>query len=238
MGIFDFWSRGKRAARARLNASSLDDEGLGGSLEGTLRQLRAEVEALGAAAADAAALSTRLTREQERLLAQADDWRGKARQALQGGREDLARTALGRSKELQDKAAGLAAQLSEAEARAEELRGRVERGRERISEAERTMAALAARRSAAAAQKKVARALNELDDDDAAFATLSRLERKVEEEEAVAAAYEEIVRADRQAGAAGAGERGGTAGAGEGGGVADPLEDELRALEDELRKGR
>lgn len=228
MGIFDFLSRGKRATRARLNASALDDDAhLEGSLASTLQQLQVEVQRLKAAAAEAVAQATRLRREQERLQAQAEDWRGKARQALQGGREDLARAALARSKEQQDAAAGLEAQLREADARADELRSRAERGQERIADAQRTAATLAARRSAATAQRKVTRALDALDEGDSAFATLSRLERKVEEEEAVAAAYAEIVREDQVA-------QGGAAPAAGG----DPLDAELRALEDELRGGR
>lgn len=233
MGLFDFWARGKRATRARANQAlgRLDDDDLEGSLSGTLAQLKQEVQRLSAAAADATAVHTRLQREQERLRAQSGEWRDKARAALQGGREDLARTALQRSKDLEAQAREMQGKLLEADQRATSMREQVEATRARVDEVERAAAALAARRHAATAQKKVTRALGSLEAGDSAFATLDRLEQRLEEEEAVAAAYEEIVAEDRE-------RAGGPApGTARRARLQDPLDDELRALEEELKRG-
>lgn len=233
MGIFDWLPRAQRAARARANSAlgRFEDEGFEGSLQGSLQAMRAELGALSTAAADATAAHTRLQREQERLMAQAEEWRDKARQALQNGREDLARAALGRAKDLQARGEEMATDLIEAASRARELRERLDRLRQRLAEADRTAAALAARRQAAAAQKKVARALGTVPEADGAFATLSRLERQVEEEEAIAQAYADIVASDRAAGLALPEEL-------EQSSAGSELDDELRALQEEMKRNQ
>ena len=158
----------------------------------TVRDMKDELRQLVTHSADAMANSTRLKREHEKLLGNAKDWKGKAKKALQGGREDLAKKALSKYKDFESQAATLAPQVEMADKTAASIKTKIQRLKDRISEAERSSNTLIARKNAAKAQKKVAAALADLGDGENAFSTLQRLEASVEKDEAAAIAFDEL----------------------------------------------
>jgi phage shock protein A len=194
MGFWDFFSRGGRVARGKANAmmDSIEDSTYETTIQQTVKDMKGELRKLVNSSADAVANATRLERQHGKMDSQGSDWRGRAKAALQGGNEELARKALGKSKEFQQEAEKLAPTLQSAKKVAETLRGRISQLKDRINDAERNAATLIARRNAAVAQKKVAMALADVGNADDAFATLGRLEQAVEREEAAAIAFDSL----------------------------------------------
>ena len=73
-----------------------------------------------------------------------------------------------------------------------QLRRRIQQLRRKIDDAERKSSTLIARKNAATAQKKMVQVVSGINDDDNAFASLSRFEESVDKEEAAAKAYEDM----------------------------------------------
>ncbi|MCO5172154.1 MAG: PspA/IM30 family protein [Planctomycetes bacterium] len=194
MGVFDWFSRGGRVARGKANAvmDSIEDATFETTLKQTIADMKGDLRKLVNASADAMANGTRLQRQHDKLIGQSEEWKGKAKAALQGGREDLAKRALAKRAEFDRDAATLKPQVEAALKSSETIKERIEQLKARITEAERTSATLVARKNAAAAQKKVAAAIADLGDQDNAFSTLKRFEETVEKQEAAALAFDEL----------------------------------------------
>lgn len=194
MGIFDWFGRGGRVARGKANDAmdAFEEANFETTIKQTIRDMKTELRQLVTHSADAVANSTRLKREHEKLLGESKDWKDKAKKALQGGREDLAKKALSKSKEFGDQAGSLAPQVEMADKTAASIKAKIQRLKDRIDEAERSSNTLIARKNAAAAQKKVAAALADIGDGEDAFSTLKRLESSVEKDEATAAAFDQL----------------------------------------------
>ena len=158
----------------------------------TIADMKTDLRKMVNASADALANATRLQRQHEKLVGQADEWKGKAKHALEAGREDLARKALARRNDFEGQAKALAPQVEQSRRLSESLKSKIERLKERIDEAERTSSTLVARKNAAAAQRKVAAAVADLGDGDNAFQLLRRFEENVERDEAAALAFDEL----------------------------------------------
>lgn len=233
MGIFDWFSRGGRVAAGKANAvmDAIEDATFETTLKQTIVDMKDDLRKLVNASADAMANGTRLQRQYDKLLGESEQWKGKAKAALQGGREDLAKRALAKRAEFDREAQTLKPQVEAAQKTAESIKQRIEQLKARISEAERTSATLVARKNAAEAQRKVAAAIADLGDQDNAFSTLKRFEESVEKQEAAALAFDELA--------------GATAGTSEAdldkeiamlgmSGGADAVDDDLAALKAEL----
>lgn len=194
MGIFDWFSRGGRVAAGKANAvmDAIEDATFETTLKQTIVDMKADLRKLVNASADAMANGTRLQRQYDKLMGEADAWKGKAKQALQGGREDLAKRALAKRAEFERDAQTLKPQVEAAQKTADSIKQRIEQLKGRITEAERTSSTLVARKNAAEAQRKVAAAIADLGDQDNAFSTLKRFEETVEKQEAAALAFDEL----------------------------------------------
>lgn len=204
MGVFDWFSRGGRVAAGKANSvmDAIEDATFETTLKQTIVDMKSDLRKLVNASADAMANGTRLKRQHDKLLGQSEEWKGKARAALQGGREDLAKRALAKRAEFEQDAQSLGPQVETAQKTAESLKQRIEQLKARITEAERTSHTLVARKNAAEAQRKVAAAIADLGDQDNAFSTLKRFEETVEKQEAAALAFDELAGATSGAGEA------------------------------------
>jgi len=194
MGFWDWFGRGGRVAAGKANSAmdALEDATFETTIKQTIRDMKAELRKLVNSSADAVANATRLERQHRKIIDQATDWRGRAKAALTGGREDLAKQALGKSKQFTDEAKKLEPTLAGAKSIATKMKSSIGELKSRITEAERNASTLVARRNAAVAQKKVAMALADVGNGDDAFATLSRFEQSVEKEEAAAIAFDSL----------------------------------------------
>lgn len=200
MGIFD-WFGGKpkderekriEEGKRQQRLDQMEEANFEVVVKQSIRDMKADLRKLVNASADAVANNTRLLRQHEKLERQANEWKSKARTALQSGREDLAKRALVKSNEFGTEAATLGPQVEGANKTAEAIKEKIQRLKDKIREAERTSATLIARKNAAQAQKKVAAALSDLGEGDNAFATLKRLETSVEKDEAMAIAFDSL----------------------------------------------
>jgi len=199
MGIFDWFSgpkdeREKRIAEGKKQQrlDRLEEANFDVVVKQSIRDMKADLRKLVNASADAIANNTRLQRQYEKLNRQAEQWKSKAKTALQSGREDLAKRALSKSHEFASEAQTLEVQVQNASKTVDSIKAKVDRLKDKIREAERTSATLIARKNAAQAQKKVASALADLGDGDNAFSTLKRLETSVEKDEAAASAFDQL----------------------------------------------
>lgn len=194
MGFWDFFSRGGRVVRGKANAAmdAIEDATFETTIKQTVQDMKSELRKLVNSSADAVANATRLERQHQKVLTQADDWKRRAKTALKGGNEDLARKALMKKKEFESEASKLEPSVTSAKSVAGKLKSRIDQLKQRISEAERNAATLVARRNAAVAQKKVAMALADVGNADDAFATLGRFEQQIEKEEAAAIAFDSL----------------------------------------------
>jgi len=211
MGFWDYFSRGGRVVRGKANAAmdAIEDANFETTIKQTVIDMKTELRNLVNSSADAVANATRLERQHGKILSQSEDWKNRAKMALKGGNEELARKALAKKKEYDSEAKKLKPSADGAKKISGTLQSRIKQLKDRINEAERNASTLVARRNAAIAQKKVAMALADVGNGDDAFATLNRFEQTIEKEEAAAIAFDTLA----------------------GGGEEDSLEDEFAALE-------
>ena len=123
---------------------------------------------------------------------QAEDWHKKAETAIQLGDDDLARTCLARKKEHERIADSLQPQWERARQTSDSLKSDLRRLEERLDEAIRRRDGLVARQMAAEAQKEVQSIAPSFDRANRSFAKFDRMERRVEDMEAEAAAVSEL----------------------------------------------
>jgi phage shock protein A len=126
--------------------------------------------------------------QKERQLA--TDWQQKAVQALQAGREDLARQAL-EKKAISDKNANdLQPIYEQAKATSTKMREQLQILKNKLEEARARQSTLIARSQAAKAQKQIAQSFSGVGSD--AFSKFDKFEGKIEKIEAEAVAFEEL----------------------------------------------
>lgn len=195
MGFFsDLFSRGGRVARGQANKGmdQIEDATFEATVKQTVRDMRSELAKTISASAEAMANHNRLEAEYAKYAQQAQDWLGRANQALDAGNEDLAKKALAKKAEADQQVASMKTGVDAARAASESLKQRVSDLKRRIDEAERTASTLVARRNAAVAQRKVAQALSGAAEADNAFAALKSFEENVSKEEAKAKAFDQL----------------------------------------------
>ncbi|MBB6097954.1 phage shock protein A [Deinobacterium chartae] len=128
--------------------------------------------------AGAMAQQARLEREQQTNARLAEEYTAKAQQALQAGREDLAREALKRKKNHQDLAAGFAAQISTQSATIDQLKTQLRALEAKISEMESKKELLQARQQTAEATRTLER-VSGFDRAGSAMDAFEEMERRV-----------------------------------------------------------
>jgi phage shock protein A len=123
--------------------------------------------------------------------AQADEYQRKAELAVEKGEDDLAREALTRRVAFQQTADGFKSQYDSQSTQVEELKGALGQLEEKIQEAETKRDLLVARSRRARAETEIRTTLSGLDEG-SALASLERMEQKVDQQEARAAALGEV----------------------------------------------
>lgn len=195
MGFFsNFFSRAGRILRGQVNkgVDTIEDATFEDTLKQTVRDMKTELHRVTRAAAEAMSNHNRLETEYQRYVRSADEWKERAKKAIEAGREDLAKKALAKKAEADKQVQSMQTGVEAARDASEKLKSRVQDLKRRIEEGERNASTLIARRNAAKAQKKVAQALAGVGSADNAFATLNQFEESVKREEATAQAYDDM----------------------------------------------
>jgi phage shock protein A len=200
MGFFsDIFSRTGRVARGQVNQGL--DKVEDATFEATVKQTVADMknELNNAVRSSAVAMSNynRLEAEYQKYVQQSEEWKSRAKTALDAGNEDLARKALTRKAESDRQVASMQGAVDSARQASETLKQQVIELKRKIEEGERTATTLVARKNAAVAQRKVAEAMSGVGKADNAFAVLSKFEESVSREEATAKAFNQLASAGK-----------------------------------------
>ncbi len=142
------------------------------------------------AVANAIANEKSLERKIEKARRDIEEWETKAKQALQAGREDLARAALERKIIAEKNFADLQPVYQQARETTNKLRTQLNTLKNKLEEARARQSTLIARSQAAKAQKQIAQSLSGVGSD--AFSKFDKFEEKIEQLEAQASAFEEL----------------------------------------------
>lgn len=187
MGIF-----GRMADIVKANINDLLDRAE--DPEKMIKQMVIEMEeavnkatiAVGSAIANEKTLERQYTKQ----TAEAENWHQKAIQAVNAGRDDLAKAALERKNAIVRNVGDLERMLGEARTTATNLRGQLDQIKAKLDEARMRQNTLIARAQAAKAKKEIAQSFSGVGSD--AFAKFDRLEQKVEKQEAEADAFAQL----------------------------------------------
>ncbi|MCX7879473.1 MAG: PspA/IM30 family protein [Ignavibacteria bacterium] len=142
------------------------------------------------AVANAIANEKMLERKIEKARKESEEWEFKARQALQAGREDLAKAALERKLISEKNFQDLQPIYLQAKETTNKLRTQLNSLKAKLDEARARQSTLIARSQAAKAQKEIAKNLSGVGSD--AFAKFDKYEQKIAKLEAEAVAFEEL----------------------------------------------
>jgi phage shock protein A len=142
--------------------------------------------AVGQAIANEKTLERQFTRQKSQM----EDWQNKAVQAVQAGRDDLAKQALQRKNTIEQNVVDLERMLGEANTSTGTLRTQLDQLKSKLDEARMRQNTLIARSQAAKAKKQVAQTFAGVGSD--AFSKFEKLEQKVEKTEAEADAFAQL----------------------------------------------
>jgi len=171
---------------------SIEDATFESTLKQTVRDLKEELNTMVRTSADAMSNHNRLEAEYQKYVRQSDEWKERAKKALEADNEELAKKALAQKAEADRQVASMQTSVDQARETSEKLKQGVTELRRKIAEAERNASTLIARKNAANAQRKVAEALAGVADTDNAFAAINAFEESVARDEAQAKAYESM----------------------------------------------
>ncbi len=187
MGIF---SRIADIFKANVNDALDKAEDPEKMLKQMVLEMEESVNKATLAVANAIANEKSLERKLEKAKKDSEEWEFKARQALQAGREDLAKAALERKviadKNIQD----LQPIYIQAKETTNKLRTQLNSLKTKLEEARARQGVLIARSQAAKAQKQIAQSLSGVGSD--AFSKFDKYEEKIEKIEAEASAFEQL----------------------------------------------
>ncbi len=133
----------------------------------------------------------RLRKQYENEKQLAVEWEKKAMLAVKAGNDDLAKRALQRKTEHEKLSLGFQQQWQAQKAAVDQLKGALQSLNNKIQEAKRKKNLLIARQKRAEAQKSIAETMDGISNE-SAFETMSRMEERIEKEEAEAAARFEL----------------------------------------------
>ena len=197
--LSDIFGRLGRVARGTANegVDAIEDANFETTVKQTVADMKAELNKVVQSSAVALSNYNRLDAEYQKYVRQSSEWKDRAGQALDAGREDLAKAALGKKAECDRQVASMQQAVEQAKATSEKLKQQVVELKQKIDEGERTATTLVARKNAAAAQRKVAEAMSGVGNADNAFSALNRFEETVSKEEATAKAFDELASAGK-----------------------------------------
>ena len=141
--------------------------------------------------AEVMASEKQMARQMEAAQKQSADWEAKAKMALGKGDQELAKQALANKLKSDDSAKQYGQMHSTLEQQVSAMRAQVEELKAKIEEARGKQAILTARAQMADTQKQFAKAAGGTDSK-SAFAKMEKMEKKVEQKEAEAAAWSEL----------------------------------------------
>jgi phage shock protein A len=187
MGIF---SRIADIFKANVNDALDRAEDPEKMLKQMVLEMEESVNKATLAVAQAIANEKSLERKIAKAQEQSRDWQQKALQALQAGREDLARAALEKKAIADRNVADLQPVFEQAKATTAKLRQQLDQLKAKLDEARSRQSTLIARSQAAKAQKQIAQAFSGVGSD--AFSKFDKFEGKIEQLEAEATAFEQL----------------------------------------------
>ena len=161
--------------------------------------MQEELDRVRASVAEAVADEIQMKTRSEREASEADTWQDRAAVAMQRGDEETARAALERKVAAAQRAAQLANDHASQKTEVEKLQHSVRDLEDRIRQARQKKTLLTARMARAASTQKINSAL-ERTHSRSAFAQFSRLEAKVEREEALSQALDRMDDREPEAG--------------------------------------
>lgn len=142
------------------------------------------------AVANAIANEKSLERKLEKARNEKKDWEQKAVQALQAGREDLAKAALEKKTIAERNVIDLEPIYQQAKATSDKMRTQLNSLKAKLEEARSRQSTLIARSQAAKAQKQIAQSFSGVGSD--AFSKFDKFEGKIEKLESEATAFEQL----------------------------------------------
>jgi phage shock protein A len=192
--LSDLFGRAGRVARGQANQGMnvIEDATFEATVNQTVADMKTELNNVVRASAMAMSNYNRLDAEYQKYVAQSQQWKDRAGQALDAGNEDLAKKALAKKAESDQQVASMQTAIDSAKAASEKLKAQVTELKRKIEDGERTATTLVARKNAASAQRKVAEAMAGVGNADNAFSQLNRFEESVSREEATAKAFDDL----------------------------------------------
>lgn len=187
MGIF---SRISDIFKANVNEALDAAEDPEKMLKQMVLEMEESVNKATLAVANAIANEKGLQRKIEKEKALSADWQQKAMQALQAGREDLAKAALEKKAISDRNAADLIPIHEQAAATSVKMREQLDGLKHKLDEARSRQSTLIARSQAAKAQKQIAQSFSGVGSD--AFSKFDKYEGKIEKLESEAVAFEQL----------------------------------------------
>lgn len=187
MGIF---SRITDIFKANVNDALDKAEDPEKMLKQMVIEMEESVNKATLAVANAIANEKTLERKREKALKESGEWEQKAMQALQAGREDLAKAALEKKGIADRNANDLEPIYQQAKTTSNKMRDQLNALKAKLEEARSRQSTLIARSQAAKAQKQIAQSFSGVGSD--AFSKFDKFETKIEKQEAEAEAFEEL----------------------------------------------
>jgi phage shock protein A len=188
MGIFENLGRLFKSNINDLIAKAENPEKI---LNQVLLEMNEQLVEAKKAVAVALADEKKLERSMNENMAQAKEWESKAILALKSNREDLAKEALLKKQAFEKDALSYKHQYDAQHENVEKLKGMLRQLQDKIEEAERKKNLLIARQKRAEAQQQIAKTMGKLGNS-SAFAAFERMEKKVDQIEAMASAQAEL----------------------------------------------
>ena len=192
--LSNVFGRAGRVARGQMNKSIdvIEDATFEDTVKQTVRDMKTELNKVVRSSAEAMSNHNRLEAEYQKYVRQANEWKERAKKALEAGNEDLAKKALAKKAECDKQTASMQSSVDAARETRDRLKTTVSELKQKIEGAERNAGTLIARKNAARAQKKVAQALAGVGEADNAFTALDSFEESVAREESTARAYDDM----------------------------------------------
>lgn len=188
MGIF---SRISTLFKAEVNAAIDKREDPEKVLNQTIRDMQEQLNSAKTQVAESIAYEKRLKIQYDKAVERAKEWEGKAMQAVNAGRDDLAVEALSRKEEAEKEAAQFRVQWEAQKKGCDQIKEKLKAMNNKIEEAKRKKSLLVAQAKRAEASKTIHKTLAGMDEG-AAFSTFDRMAEKVETLEAEAQASEDL----------------------------------------------
>ena len=188
MGI---WERISRIFRANVNDAISKAEDPEKILNQLILDMQKQLVDAKKQVAVAIADEKRLRKQVDKEFGLAEEWKGKAMQAVKAQRDDLAKQALARHKQHAGLAAELDQQWQKQKAATDQLKATLQQLNNKIEEAKRKKGLLIARSRRADAQKQIQATMHGLAES-SAFDTFAKMEERVEAKEAEADAQTEL----------------------------------------------